>query len=70
MDPNQFTEEEQNERRMEFNNWLRKNYEKVGMHTIPANRQQDVHDMLRKAYNAGFNLERRKHLPVRLGGYD
>ena len=54
------TPAEQDERRVAFNDWLRNNGDKLGFYTIQPNRQQHTHEMLRKAFNAGFNFRSRK----------
>jgi len=37
---------------------------------MAPNRQGRVHDMLKSAFFAGTNHERRKHEPVQVGGVD
>lgn len=56
------TPAEVDHRREEFNLWLRVHGDKLGYYKLPANLQQQVHDLMRKSYNAGFNCSRRLDL--------
>lgn len=61
-DLNQLTREEQLHRRNAFNVWLAKNGERLGFYDLPTTVQFDVHEMLRKSWNAGTNYEARMAL--------
>ena len=37
---------------------------------IPPNLQGMVHELIKRAFNAGTNWERRKHEPTQIGGND
>lgn len=58
------------QRRESFNLWLVIHGERIGYHRIPSSLQGLVHEMLRKAYNAGDNYQRKLNEPVRVGGND
>ena len=41
------------ERRQAFNQWLRMVGKQIGYYSLPANLQGQMHEALRKAFNAG-----------------
>lgn len=51
------TAQEIAERRAAFNDWYRRNRQRLGIHLIPANRQDSIMNLMRSAFNAGSNWE-------------
>lgn len=60
--------EEIEERKVAFLKWTMKVRDEVCL--MPANRQDRVYGLLKLAFNAGSNFERRKNEPAQLGGVD
>lgn len=56
------------ERGQAFDKWLREHGDKIGYFLLPANRQDQMRGMLRKAFNGGSNYERKRNEPVHCGG--
>lgn len=58
------------ERRQAFNQWLRMVGKQIGYYSLPANLQGQMHEALRKAFNAGQRFEAKKQEPISIGGVD
>lgn len=60
--------EEIAERKAAFHEWASVVRDEVCL--MPPNRQDRVHGLMKLAFNAGANFERRKNEPTQLGGVD
>lgn len=56
------------ERRAAFNRFLVDHGGRLGYYKLPSSIQGQVHEMLRKTFNAGYNAHKRYEEPTKVGG--
>ena len=63
-------EYEATKRKEYFNVWFAEHSSYLGYYKIPSNLQGLVHEIARRAFNAGDHYQRKLQEPVRVGGHD
>lgn len=67
-DRNAITEEEIEERKRAFCQWYERRRKELKLDTLLPKHEGLVYDAMKKAYCAGSNFERRKHVIIEVGG--